>query len=458
MTARPVSEPDPRAVALDVLVRVAIDDARASAALDRALGVLSRAEDRSLATDLVYGTLRWAPALDAALAPLLRAADALPPRVRGALRAGAYERGVRGTPAHAAVHAWVEVVKRGPRAARPLSGLVNAVLRRVDLAAVADPEAPVATGAPPGRAAAGSAAAVALPEGLWAHLVRALGADDARAAALAMLAPGPLWLTAFDAGAVAELEAEGAEVRPGPLPGSWAVRPRRPLADLRAFRDGRVQPQNPASAAVVAALGDVAGRRVLDVGSGHGVKAAQLAAAGADVVAVELDARRVEIGRANLARLGRAVRHVVADATAPLDALPLADAALVDAPCTGTGTLRGHPEIKGRWRPEEVARATATQAAMLARVAERVRPGGRMVYAVCALGREEAEEVVAAFLAARPEWRAGTVALPLPTRPAAVGVRILPDTAGLDGFYVASLERAAAEGGAARDEHAAAPA
>ena len=413
---------------LDVLVQVAIEGAHASVALDRALAALPRPEDRSFATDVVYGTLRWAPAIDVALAARLRDPDALPARVRAALRAGTYERAVRGTPAHAAVHAWVDAVKRGRGPEAALSGLVNAVLRRVDLG---DAER-----------RGGMAAAVALPPALWRHLSDALGTEAAAVAARAMLEPSPLWLTALRAGAVADLEAEGAEVRPGPLATSWSVRPRRPLAELRAFREGSVQPQNPSSAAIVGALGDVRGRTVLDVGSGHGVKSAQLAAAGADVVAIEIDARRSEAGRRNVARLGLEVRHVVAEATAPLDGVPMVDAALLDAPCTGTGTLRGHPEIKHRWNADDVREAAARQGAMLRRVAERVRPGGRLVYAVCALGREEGEDVVAGFLAETSEWRARPVELALPTRSAAVGAWILPSAEGLDGFYVALLERA----------------
>lgn len=428
---------------LDVLARVATEGAHASVALDRALAALDRSEDRSFATDVVYGTLRWGPAIDAALAARLRDPEALPARVRAALRAGTYERGVRGTPVHAAVHAWVEAIKRGRGPEAALAGLVNAVLRRVDL--------------DDAERRGGAAAAVALPPALWRHLSEALGVEDATAAARAMLAPSPLWLTALRADAVAALEAEGAEVRPGPLPTSWSVRPRRPLAELSAFRDGLVQPQNPSSAAIVGALGDVDGRTVLDVGSGHGVKAAQLAAGGARVIAVEVDAARSDAGRRNLARLGFEVRHVVADATESLAALPMVDAALLDAPCTGTGTLRGHPEIKQRWNEGDVRVAAARQSALLRRVAERVRPGGRLVYAVCALGREEGEDVVIDFLAGTPDWRAAEVELALPTRDAAVGARILPSVDGLDGFYVVLLERAE-PGGDPPPAHADAPA
>jgi len=432
-------QPDARSLVLTVLHAVQREGRATSVALDRAFRPPPAGPDRAFVTDVVYGTLRWLPALDAALAAHLADPAGLPERVRDALRAGAYERLVRGTPAHAAVHAWVEAIKRpgGPEAR--LAGLVNAVLRRF--------EAPAAEGAsaavPPATAAGTDAAGadVGLPPALWRHLLAALG-PWAAPAARAMLQPEPLWLTAYGDDAVERLRAEGAEVRPGPVAGTWAVRPGRPLGELEAFRRGAVQPQNPASAAVVAALGEVAGRTVLDVGSGHGVKAAQLAARGAEVIALELDERRSEAGRRNLARLGLRAQHRVADATAPLHDVPLVDLALLDAPCTGTGTLRGHPEIKLRWRPEDATAAAARQAAMLRSVADRVRPGGRLLYAVCALGLEEGPGVVAPFLRERPAWRAVEPTLPLPWLPAPVGVWLLPDAAGLDGFYLALLERA----------------
>lgn len=412
---------------LRVLQSVVRDDVPLHGALATALAGLDDGADRAFVTDLVYGTLRWWPALDALLAARLATPDDLPDVVRDALRAGAYERLVRGTAAHAAVHAWVDVIKDRGGPERRLAGLANAVLRRVDLADARDP-----------------AASVALPPALWRHLHDALG-ERAADAARAMLRPGPLWLTAHAADAADRLRAEGAEVRPGPLAGSLAVRPGRALETLAAFRDGAVQPQNPSSAAVVAALGDVDGARVLDVGSGHGVKAAQLAAAGARVVAIERDARRSAVGERNLARLGRTATHLVADATRPLGVEP-ADAALLDAPCTGTGTLRGHPEIKLRWRPEDAASAAARQAAMLDAVADAVRPGGRLLYAVCALGSAEGPDQITSFLRRAGGWRAVAPTLPLPSVPAAVGAWILPDDEGLDGFYVALLRRDAADG------------
>jgi 16S rRNA (cytosine967-C5)-methyltransferase len=441
--ARSDDRPDARSLVLGVLHAVQREGRSAAVALDRALRPLPPGPERAFVTDVVYGTLRWLPALDAALAARLPDPAALPDRVRDALRAGTFERLVRGTPDHAAVHAWVEEVKRAGGPAARLAGLVNAVLRRVDLADAGqadDPDAPAG--------AAPSGAAVGLPPELWRHLHAALG-TAAEPAARAMLRPEPVWVTSYGEDAVERLRAEGAEVRPGPLPRSWAVRPGRPLGELEAFRQGAIQPQNPASAAVVAALGDVAGRVVLDVGSGHGVKAAQLAAAGARVIALEVDRRRSETGRRNLQRLGLSAEHLVADATQPLEGVPLVDAALIDAPCTGTGTLRGHPEIKLRWRSEDATAAAQRQAAMLRSVAERVRPGGRLLYAVCALGLDEGPDVVAAFLTVAPTWRAVAPSLPLPLVPAPVGHWLLPDEAGLDGFYLALLERASSDAGSA---------
>jgi 16S rRNA (cytosine967-C5)-methyltransferase len=392
------------------------------AALAEALRGVEPGPDRALITDLLYTTLRWLPALDAALAPHLPRPESLPSPVRDVLRAGAADRLVRGTAAHAAVHAWVEVIKRARGPEQRLAPLVNALLRRVSLAGLS------------------GAAALALSEELHAHLREAQGERTERVAR-AMLQPGPLWLTGYAPDVREHLEAAGALVRSGPLPNSYAVQYRGPLEGLAPFAAGSVQPQNPASAAVVAALGEVRGERVLDVGSGHGIKAAQLAAAGAEVLAVDADGGRIAAGRANLARLGFTVTHLQRDATQSLHDLPEVGVALLDAPCSGTGTLRGHPEIKLRWRADESERAARDQAKMLAAVAERVRVGGRLVYAVCALGLAEGPAVVADFLARHPDWRPAPLTLPLPTHAASVGGWILPDDAGLDGFYLAPLQR-----------------
>jgi 16S rRNA (cytosine967-C5)-methyltransferase len=393
------------------------------------LDTLPTREDRAFVTDLSYGVVRWEIALTAALAARLSAPERLPTRVRDALLAGAYERTVRGTPEHAAVHAWVELIKRGPARERPLAGLANAVLRRVDLAD------------------ARGDAAVSLPPWLAQEFRGLLGDETALVAARGMLAPEPLWLTALDEPAArSALAADGADVVAGPVPGSLAVRAPVPLPRLTAFTTGSVQPQNPASLAVVDACGDVSGRRVLDLCGGRAIKAASLAARGAHVTTVDVDVRASEAGRRNLARLGRSAVHVVADLTDPRsvaaagpDVAP-APVVLLDAPCSGTGTLRGHPEIKARVDEAAVTSLAALQARLLDTAATLTAPGGRLVYAVCALTRAEGPAQAAAFLARHPDFEAREPTLPLPTQLAGVG-RIVVPVDGLDGFYVAAFER-----------------
>ena len=440
-------EPPPasaRSVALAVVVRC-LEGAYLSRALSEAVdGSGLEGRDRSLAADLAYGTVRRLLSLDARLAPYLAEPAKLPVRVRAALRIAAYELLWRGTPPYAAVSAWVDEVKAAsPRHA----GLANAVLRRLGREEAPAPR-PVVAAVDPERD-------LALPAWLFERFVAALGREAAVAAALGMLEPEPLWLTALRDGAEEALREQGCEVRPGPdLPspagaeGGWprslSVRAPVPLAELRAFEAGLVQPQNPASLYAARLLGAAPDELVYDLAAGHGVKSATLAVSGARVVAVELSERRAAEARRNLARLGLTVEHVVADLTAgwPGDATP-GDRVLLDAPCSGSGTLRGNPEIKLRLRPEDVARLARLQAGMLRAAARAVRPGGTLLYAVCSLTPEEGVLQAEAFL----RHEAGFAPVPMPAAPgvlspAAVGAYVLP-VGGLDGFYLAHFERRA---------------
>jgi 16S rRNA (cytosine967-C5)-methyltransferase len=394
------------------------------------MGGLNEARDRGLLTDLVYGTLRHQLLLDACLEPRLSAPDRLPPDVRNALRLASYELLLRGTPAHAAVAEWVSVVKeRTPR----LAGLANAVLRRVAL----PDDLPWHVRR-------------SLPEWL-AGSFRALLGEDADSAAAGLLAPEPLWLSVHHPLAADALAQEGCEVRAGPVPGSLAVRSPLPLGSLRAFREGKVQPQNPSSRLPVMALGAVAGQRVLDLAAGNGIKSAQLAHAGARVTAVEIDASKADRAAANLGRLGlggeSAVEQVLADLRRT-PALAPAERVLLDAPCSGTGTLRGNPEIKLRLAQDDVSRLARLQSAMLDTAAELTTPGGTLVYSVCALTPEEGPEQAKLFLARHPGFEPEPLELPLvPTeagdrtsREAGPGRLVLP-VAGLDGFFIVRLRR-----------------
>lgn len=442
-TAHP---PSSRTDVLEALGLVLRGGLGAQAALGQTLGRSSAersGEGRAFVTDVLYGTLRYLPVLDAALGRHLPHPHRLPAAVRDALRAGTFEKCVRGTPAHAAVHAWVEEVGRSRHGQR-LKGVANAVLRRVSLEGLSEVEL------------------LGLPAALLEQLQAALG-DHLPSAVAAMRTPAPLFVRSATPDAPARLEAEGATVAPGPLPNVLAVRPRRPLEELRAFQEGAIQPQNPSSVAIVEHLvrayasttaeagATLRGVRVLDVASGHGIKASQLLQAGAEVVSLEIDPRKVSIARRNLKRLepgwrgaGGRIEHRVHDACTPLpDDLDPVDVALIDAPCSGTGTLRAHPEIAGRWSDAQSQQHAATQLAMCEQVAKRVRPGGVLLYAVCDLTLREGPDVVEAFLAGHPEWSplALELAPELATLAAPVGAWILPSAAGQDGFYCVAIGR-----------------
>ncbi|HET8984987.1 MAG TPA: transcription antitermination factor NusB, partial [Trueperaceae bacterium] len=408
-----------RLAALDVVVRTVAGEFLAPtlrSVLD-ASGL--EGMQRSQVTDLAYGALRRLQQIDARLAPGLKQPAKLPPRVLAALRLGVFELLYRHTPAHAAVSEWVEVVKYE---ASGLAPLANAVLRGVERRA--SQERRESDTGPLTVGAVDPLTHLSLPSWLWQELVASLGAAAAYEAAQGMLEPEPLWLTAFTADAAVSLVADGCEVAPlstgrpasvagaatgpenGPASGrdvgsdagpdtagvsyplTLRVRSPMPLDRLNAYRDGLVQPQNPTSLHAALALGSGPGQVVYDLASGRGIKSAVLAATGAHVTGVELVKRRTRAALTNLARLHLTVAHVAADLVAPapealLAAIAeangwqeprLADAVLLDAPCSGTGTLRGHPEIKLRLSPTDVVELAAVQAAMLSNAAALVAP------------------------------------------------------------------------------------
>jgi 16S rRNA (cytosine967-C5)-methyltransferase len=200
-------------------------------------------------------------------------------------------------------------------------------------------------------------------------------------------------------------------------------------------------------------LGDIAGRTVADLCAAPGGKTAQLAAAGAHVVAVDRSARRLERVRQNLARL-----HMRADIT-EADVLQWRagpfDAVLLDAPCSGTGTIRRHPDIPWIKRQADIAALVSTQQRLLAQAAELVKPGGFLIYCTCSLEPEEGAQIVRDFLGQERNFQRrpiepGEGKIPsdwlTPEGELRTLPRHLPDPdpamAGLDGFYVARLERA----------------
>lgn len=372
---------------------------RAQLLLDRALRRSPWPErDRAYATFLVYGALRRLRLLDHLLAPLLPRPEGLPPEVRWILRLGALE-WLEGKPDHARVSPWVEEAKRRyPGLAR----LVNAVLRRL-----APREAP-------------ECVRLSLPDwlceawrGFFGDVAFAEGFNE----------PAPLFVTAY----------REVDLRPGPVPGSYLWE--GPKTDFPALG---LQPQNPASLFAAKLLEARPGERILDLCGGAGLKAFYLAAQGAEVVSYDLNRRRQEAGARTARRLGLWVHYRTQDLTRPVP--ERAKKVLLDAPCTGTGTFRAHPELRYRLSPEDPARMAALQLQLLETAAQATEEGGVLVYSVCSLTEEEGEGVVRAFLARHPEFRPEPVQPPFPVLARGLGVYVDP-RGGLDGFYYAKLRK-----------------
>ncbi|MFC4169507.1 RsmB/NOP family class I SAM-dependent RNA methyltransferase [Teichococcus aestuarii] len=383
--------------------------------LEEALDALppAAARDRAAAHRIAAAGLRRLGSLDAVLEPLLRREP--PPEVRNALRIGAAELLLLETPPHAAVASCVDLVPR------PFAGLVNAVLRRVA------EQGPAALEELDGER-------LDTPGWLWTAWHGAYG-PAVRAIARAHRLPAPLDLSLLPG----TEWPEGAERLPT---GTARFPAGTRITELPVFAEGRAWAQD-AAAALPARLLDVRpGERVADLCAAPGGKTAQLAAAGARVVAVERDGHRIQRLRENLARLSLEAELVQADAAAwnPGERF---DAILLDAPCSATGTIRRHPDVPHLKRPSDVGALAGLQRPLLAAAARLLAPGGRLVFATCSLQPEEGEA----------QARAGAPGLrPDPIRPEEVPgleaalspegwLRTRPDLwggqGGLDGFFIA---------------------
>ena len=402
-----------RALSVRVLVSVLAGEAFAAHALDDALTKASLpGRDAGLCTHLVYGTLRYAPYLEAALTPLLRGET--PPKARALLLCATFEKLILGTPAHAVVNEYVTLGRTGfgPPA------LINAVLRRVEAAGPLNPED-------------------TLP-GWLADEYRVAYAGQAGEVIQGLLEPQPLWLALTPAGRES-LQDEGSELELG-FGNVERAQLSRPLRETEAFQEGWAQPINPASMACVQALGEVEGHSVLDLAGGAGIKAAMLAASGAEVTSVDRVPGKHRAARNNLKRLGLSAQLVTADLTEKLDLKPF-DRVLLDAPCTGSGTLRSHPEIKLRLTPQAVQQAAALQGRMLDTAAGLTAPGGVLVYSVCSVTQAEGPEAVQQFLERHSEFVPEVLpGLLVQTVPSGPGVLTVP-LDGVDGFFIARLRK-----------------
>jgi len=381
--------------------------------------------ERAFARALAMAVLRHLGPIDRALAAKLQKAP--PDRVMHLLRLGAAQAFYLEVPAFAAVATSVELAG-AHKASRPFKGLVNAVLRGLlrDGEPAADPS-------------------LLAPPWLYARWAAAFGEATAReiAGQIAIEPATDLSLKpSADASALAE--ALEAEILDG---GSLRVRRKGDVATWPGFEDGTWWVQD-AAAAVPARLLDVRpGEQVLDLCAAPGGKTLQLAATGAGVVALDRSAARLKRVAENLERMGLTAEIIAADAAAWADTRTF-DAILLDAPCSATGTFRRHPDVLWAARPGDVASLAGVQARILDSAADRLKPGGRLVYTVCSLEPEEGEAQVEAFLARRADMALEPIAAGQGGSPEASltprgTLRLLPHhrDGGQDGFFAARFRR-----------------
>jgi len=357
-----------RRAAYRVLLRVFEDGAYADRAFGSAAAGLD-ARDRALARRLGFGAVQRARTLDYAIEALgRRRVEKLDPPVRAALRLGAYQLAfVDGVPRYAAVNESVELVRAaGLERAVPFT---NAVLRRLaeGIRGLLD--------ALPEGSAREAALRHSYPDWVAEAWERELGLEEAIALMRAQNEP---------AETVVRLVRGEIDGRPDTeIPGAWHVE----RVDETALAEGRVWPQSRASQLVGLAVGAREDERTLDLCAAPGGKATMLAG---DVVAVDVNEARARELEGNARRLGASgVRVVVADGRSLPPELTGFDRALVDAPCSGLGVLDRRPDL--RWRAEPLPEL---QLELLRAAAERVRPGGTVVYSVCTVNADEGAAVV----------------------------------------------------------------
>lgn len=401
-------------------------------------GLVSTLEprDRALARLIAATVLRRLGELEALIGAFLE--KPLPARtgaLKAILLAAAAQVAMIGTPAHAAISLAVDQTRADRRASR-FSGLVNAVLRKV--------AAEAAT-----RLAAMDRATLDIPAWMLDRWRQAYGVETARHIAEASLEEAALDLT-VRSDATGWAERLGGTVL---ATGSVRLASGGRIDELPGFAEGAWWVQDSAAALPAKLLGNVAGKSVADICAAPGGKTAQLAAAGAKVVAVDRSADRLIRLEENLARLGLAAEAVTADAETWQPGRTF-DAVLLDAPCTATGTIRRHPDILRLRRPGDVAQLAGIQARLLARAATLVRPGGTLIYCTCSLEPEEGPFRIVEFLGGHLDFERVAVA------PGEIGdmaewitadgdLRTLPchsvpgdaSGKGLDGFYAARLRR-----------------
>jgi 16S rRNA (cytosine967-C5)-methyltransferase len=382
--------------------------------------------DAGFARALASQTLRHLGLLDAVLHEFME--KPLQPHKAGAaheiLLMGACELLILKVAPHAAVDAANQLAAKESKAVH-FKPLINAVLRRASregesvLAKLDGPR-------------------LSTPDWLWTRWTGQYGAEVARTIAEAHLREAPVDIV-LKSGDAPESEALFGNVR--------RLKAEGRIEDLPGFAEGHWWVQDAAATLPALLLGDVAGKKVIDLCAAPGGKTMQLAARGANVTAVEIDPARADRIRENLTRTRLNAEIVQGDAREFEGKAPLV---LIDAPCTATGTIRRHPDLPWIKGAADVTVAAAAAYEILESGAVMVEPGGTLVFAVCSLEREEGEEQIAAFLDSHPEFARAPITADelfghsewitpegdLRTLPCHLG-----DKGGMDGFYAARLKR-----------------
>jgi 16S rRNA (cytosine967-C5)-methyltransferase len=449
-----------RKIAFRALQRVESENAHASEVLHAELTAEVSAADAALATELTLGVLRRRGLLDFLLERLLKKPVArLDLAVALALRIGLYQlRYLKRVPARAAVNESVEMVKKARKASA--ASLVNAVLRKAAGESATSPETLLRLELP---LVTRLSILHSHPQWMVERWLARFGEErttmlldannQAPRLSIALQQPAKRDAT------IRELEEAGLGVASGQVLKSALAVKGGSITRTNAFRNGRISIQDEASQAIPLLLKVQRGDRVLDLCAAPGGKTGALARAagsGAFVVAADLHGHRLRAMDEQFARLG--VRNILLaqlDATQPLPFAKKFDRILVDAPCSGTGTLARHPEIRWRLRPEQINEFHGLQATILSRATASLAPGGRLVYSTCSLEREENEDVIAEALeedsslqrASRDEMARTLEPHLSPSVSAAALVddagyfRTFPGEQRIDGFFAAMLEK-----------------
>ena len=437
-----------RRAAFDILCRVAAEHAYASVLVSALSDADLSREDRALAQELVLGVLRWQRSLDYFIERYSeRSIARLDLPVLIALRVGLYQlRHLSRIPQSAAVNESVNMVKRARTASA--AALVNAVLRQA--ARHLDETAGGELIDPLERASV----ELSHPRWMLDRWQSLFGDDETRQLALANNSPPA---TAFRVNTLrasvkevlTDLHSEGVTTRESRVAqGAFVVESGPASVMTAASRRGVIYVQDEASQLVSLLLEPESGHRVLDICAAPGSKTSHIAVLAENkawIVACDRHHHRLATLRDGCERLGiQSVDALELDATR---ALPFVegghefDRILVDAPCSGTGTLRGNPEIKWRLSTDDLPRLAELQASLLEGAASSVASGGRLVYSTCSIEREENEEVVRRFLAATTLFQVMEPNAPAGLITSDGFVRTFPHRDGTDGFFAAALQR-----------------